>query len=204
MRAEDRSGPLGQRRCWIFDLDGTLTVAQHDFTAIRAELGIPAGRLILEYLAGLPHVVARPLHARLLEIEAELCSVAEPAAGAAQLLSMLRARGMQLGILTRNTRENAFATLRAAGLAAYFAPPAVLGRDEAPPKPAADGIHRLLEGWGGTAADGLMIGDVHLDLAAGRAAGVITVHVSAGMDTRWPDLTDYHFDTLTEIGAMLS
>jgi len=79
----------------------------------------------------------------------------------------------------------------------------VLGRDEAPPKPAPDGIHQLLEDWGGTAADGLMIGDVHLDLAAGRAAGVITVHVSAGSDTRWPDLTDYHFDTLTAIDAAL-
>lgn len=203
MRADHNSSPLGQRRCWIFDLDGTLTVAQHDFAAIRAELDIPAGSLILEYLDSLPHAVARPLHARLLEIEADLCSAAQPAAGAAQLLSTLHARGMRLGILTRNTRDNAFATLHSAGLAEFFAPSAVLGRDEAPPKPAPDGIHRLLDAWGGTAADGLMIGDIHLDLAAGRAAGVITVHVSAGMGARWPDLTDYHFDTLSEIGAML-
>ena len=35
--------PLG-RRHWIFDLDGTLTVAAHDFAAIRRTLGIPPGR----------------------------------------------------------------------------------------------------------------------------------------------------------------
>jgi HAD superfamily hydrolase (TIGR01509 family) len=198
-----RRWPFGQRRCWIFDLDGTLTVAQHDFTAIRTALGIPPGRLILEYLDSLPHALARPLHARLQDIEAELCSTAQPATGAMQLLTTLRARGIELGLLTRKTRENALATLRAAGLAAFFAPPTVLGRDEAPPKPAPDGIQQLLERWGATAADGLMIGDVHLDLAAGRAAGVITVHVSAGTDTRWPDLTDHHFDTLADLDAAL-
>ena len=41
-------------RGWIFDLDGTLTVAQHDFPAIRRELGIPADADILEYLGTLP------------------------------------------------------------------------------------------------------------------------------------------------------
>ncbi|HIN00314.1 MAG TPA: HAD family hydrolase, partial [Deltaproteobacteria bacterium] len=37
---------LLQRKYWIFDLDGTLTVAVHDFNAIRNELGIPAGQPI--------------------------------------------------------------------------------------------------------------------------------------------------------------
>ena len=45
---------LDDRDCWVFDLDGTLTIANHDFDAIRAELGIPEGHLILEYQATLP------------------------------------------------------------------------------------------------------------------------------------------------------
>ena len=32
---------LTRHLAWVFDLDGTLTVHQHDFDAIRAELGIP-------------------------------------------------------------------------------------------------------------------------------------------------------------------
>ena len=44
------SAQLTRRPCWIFDLDGTLTVAAHDFDAIRAELGLPQGRPILEAL----------------------------------------------------------------------------------------------------------------------------------------------------------
>ncbi|MBP42781.1 MAG: HAD family hydrolase, partial [Deltaproteobacteria bacterium] len=39
---------LLKRKHWIFDLDGTLTVAVHDFDAIRKELGIPAGLPIIK------------------------------------------------------------------------------------------------------------------------------------------------------------
>ena len=33
---------------WLFDMDGTLTIAMHDFDAMRAELGLPVGVPILE------------------------------------------------------------------------------------------------------------------------------------------------------------
>ena len=36
---------------WVFDLDGTLTLAVHDFAAIRRHLGIPAQADILHHLA---------------------------------------------------------------------------------------------------------------------------------------------------------
>ena len=45
---------LLQRKYWIFDLDGTLTVAVHDFNAIRNELGIPAGQPIIKTIESLP------------------------------------------------------------------------------------------------------------------------------------------------------
>ena len=193
---------VGTHACWIFDLDGTLTVAQHDFAAIRATLGIPPGRLILEYLDSLPAATAAPLRARLDALEAALCASACAAPGARDLLALLHARGTRLGILTRNSRANALATLRAA--AHYFAPTDVLGRDEAPPKPAPDGILRLLAAWRGQPAQALMVGDVHLDLAAGRAAGVRTIHVSAGAAHRWPALTDHHFSSLEALHRLLA
>ena len=45
---------LLKRKHWIFDLDGTLTIAAHDFNAIRKELGIPEGQPIIKTLESLP------------------------------------------------------------------------------------------------------------------------------------------------------
>ena len=45
---------LADVRHWVFDMDGTLTVAVHDFAAIRVALAIPAEHDILTHLAELP------------------------------------------------------------------------------------------------------------------------------------------------------
>jgi len=148
-------------RCahWVFDLDGTLTVAVHDFAAIRRELEIPAGSDILDHLQSLPPHHAQPLHARLQEIELELAAVTRAAAGALSLLQHLQENGSRLGILTRNTRENALRTLDLVGLGMFFDPAHVLGRDEALPKPDPDGIQRLARVWGTAPGTTVMAGD---------------------------------------------
>ena len=58
-------------RHWVFDMDGTLTVAVHDFAAIRVALDIPAQDDILTHLAALPAAEAAAKHAWLLEHERE-------------------------------------------------------------------------------------------------------------------------------------
>ncbi len=40
-----------QRKYWIFDLDGTLTVPVHDFQGIRKTLGIPRDKDILGFIS---------------------------------------------------------------------------------------------------------------------------------------------------------
>ncbi|MGH9885914.1 MAG: HAD family hydrolase, partial [bacterium] len=50
---------VSRRAHWIFDMDGTLTVAVHDFDAIRTELGLPQGKPMLEELALRPAEEAR-------------------------------------------------------------------------------------------------------------------------------------------------
>ena len=62
---------LADVRHWVFDMDGTLTVAVHDFAAIRRALDIPAQADILEYLAALPEQEATARHAWLLAHERE-------------------------------------------------------------------------------------------------------------------------------------
>ena len=66
----------------LFDLDGTLTLAVHDFAAIRRHLGIPEQADILHHLAELPATEREAKHAWLFEHERELAVAARPAPGA--------------------------------------------------------------------------------------------------------------------------
>src|SRR5262249_8170435 len=139
-RACDSRVGLSQRSHWIFDMDGTLTVAVHDFDTIRAELGLEPQKPILEQLASLPESRARELYLKLDALELELAREARAAEGAVNLLESLSSRGAQLGIVTRNSFTNAQETLRACGLADFFVPACVLGREAGAPKPDPHGI----------------------------------------------------------------
>ncbi|MBC8259902.1 MAG: HAD family hydrolase [SAR324 cluster bacterium] len=191
------------RKYWIFDLDGTLTVAVHDFNAIRKELGIPAGQPIIETLKSLPGKESRPLKQKLQEIEEKLARDASPAPGVKTLLDELQCRDYELGILTLNSRENAWFTLESLGLAQYFKEEAVIGRWCAEPKPSPHGIQKLLTHWKVAAAEALMVGDYLYDLQVGRAAEVLTVHVDPGGVFAWPELADIQVNSLDELVALL-
>jgi len=184
---------------WVFDLDGTLTVAVHDFAFIRRELEIPDGSDILGHLDSLPVHRAQPLHDRLQDIEMKLAGMTHAAEGALALLQYLQDNGTKLGILTRNTRENALRTLELVGLDRFFDPVHVLGRDEALPKPDPDGIYRLAEIWGIDPVATVMVGDYQYDLQSGRSAGALTVHVDTTRSFRWPELADVSVGTLEEL-----
>lgn len=54
---------LADIRHWVFDMDGTLTRAVHDFPAIRRALDIPEQDDILLHLAALPEAEAAAKHA---------------------------------------------------------------------------------------------------------------------------------------------
>lgn len=190
---------LAGRRHWVFDLDGTLTLAVHDFDALRRELGLPLGRPILEALAERPAEEAAGLMTRLDALEAELVTATGPAPGAASLLTALEGRGCSTGILTRNSFENARATLEHCGIARHFPSNDVIGRDEAQPKPSPDGIARLLRRWAAPPSSGVMVGDFRYDLEAGRAAGVVTVSVDPSGRHEWASLADLCVDSLEEL-----
>jgi HAD superfamily hydrolase (TIGR01549 family) len=187
---------------WVFDMDGTLTVAAHDFAAIRAALGIPADHDILGHLASLPAAEAAASHAWLLEHERELALASRPAPGAVELVRELAGRGYQLGILTRNARELALITLAAIGVDDCFAPAHVLGRDEAVFKPSPEGLLKLAASWQVAPQEMVMVGDYHHDLACGRAAGTRTVLVNLPHNP-WPELTDVHAEDCRALLGMV-
>jgi HAD superfamily hydrolase (TIGR01509 family) len=190
---------LLERRHWIFDLDGTLTVAVHDFDAIRRELALPAGAEILETLAAMPPAESRPLYARLDRIEQELTRRARPAAGATELLTALEERRAKRGIVTRNRVVHAWGTLQVAGLRRYFRRRDIVGRDEAPPKPSPRGVAALLARWNVAPDDAVVVGDYLFDLQAGRAAGTATILVDASGEFRYREHADLSVRRLDEI-----
>ena len=194
---------LLQRKYWIFDLDGTLTVAVHDFNAIRNELGIPAGQPIIKTIESLPENESLALQQKLQEIEENLARNARPARGVKNLLEALHRRNYHLGILTLNSRENAWITLKTLGLSEYFTRESVIGRWCAEPKPSPKGIKKLLNQWNACKSEALIVGDYLYDLQVGRAAEIATVHVDPNGIFAWPELTDISVCSLSELIDML-
>ena len=180
---------LKAARHWVFDMDGTLTLAIHDFALIRRELDIPPDRDILHHLAALPAAEAAAKHAWLLTHEQQLAQAAQAAPGAVQLVRSLAERGCQLAILTRNARSLAQLTLEVIGLGDCFAEADIIGRDEAPPKPDPGGLLRIASNWQIAPAALVMVGDFSFDLECARAAGASSVLVNLP-DNPWPELTD--------------
>ncbi len=190
---------LSAIRHWVFDMDGTLTVAMHDFARIKRELAIPAQDDILTHLAALPAAEASAKHAWLLAHERELAAASVPAMGAVALVRALQGAGCRLGILTRNVRSLAQVTLQAIGLGDVFAEEDIIGRDEAEPKPSPDGLQYFLRRWQVDPAQVVMVGDYRFDLECGRAAGTRTLLVNAP-DNPWPDMACWH---LADCAAVL-
>lgn len=203
MRQSERVD-LARRGFWIFDMDGTLTVAVHDFDAIRAELGLEPKKPILEQLALLPEARASELYARLDALELELARRARAAEGAERLLESLASRGAALGIVTRNSHRNALETLRACGLERFFAATCVLGREAAAPKPDPQGVLRLLAHWNAEPRQAVMVGDYRFDLLAGRAAGALTVYVDTEREFPFAEHADVSVDSLAALAELLA
>lgn len=190
---------LATKRFWIFDMDGTLTHAVHDFDAIRAELELPEGEPILEAIARLPEEEAARKSRQLDDLELKIAELATPQPGAVELLERLRERGATLGILTRNGKQIAAATLSAAGLDHFFPQPVVISRDCCAPKPDPAGVQRLLDYWTAPPTASVMVGDYLFDLQAGQRAGVTTIHFDESAEFAWPEYTDYRISNLNEL-----
>lgn len=181
----------------VFDLDGTITQPYFDFDAIREEIGLP--RDSGPILEAMEHMTAQEreraeqiLHDH--EDRALAASTLNP--GAWETLAALRARGIRVGVLTRNRKQNAQAIADKHDLCFD----SVVGREDGPVKPDAFGVRHLCRQFDVQPAETLLVGDYLFDLQCARAAGAIPVlitnHPQAG---RFAAEADFRITQLSEV-----
>lgn len=185
-------------RLVIFDLDGTLLVTPLDFGAIRAEIGLPEGVPIIEAMDGLSDA-QRARANRIIDChEAEASRQSVPMPGAQDLLAHLRASGIRVAVLTRNSRASVERAARRHGLVFD----AVVAREDRRPKPSPEGVRHLMQVCGTGAAETVVVGDFRFDVEAGRAAGVRTVALAAE-PTDWSALATWRAADLGGVREIL-
>jgi HAD superfamily hydrolase (TIGR01509 family) len=90
------------------------------------------------------------------------------------LLEGLKSDGLKLGLMTGKGRRAADITLRALGWQSTFAF-VVTGDDISQPKPSPEGILRVARELQADPARCAYVGDLPVDIQAGRAAGMATI-----------------------------
>lgn len=190
---------LHKKKHWIFDMDGTLTIAQHDFNAIKRELGFPLDMDILTSLSKLPTELKLQKNLQLDAIELEVAKFAEASQGCYQLLEQIHLLTHSLGILTRNSFLNSLETLKAAGIYDFFSEEYLVCRLLLEKKKNPDGILFLMKEWNAKPEETIMIGDYLYDLQAGKAAGVETIYIDPSGSFPFKENANYHVKNLEEI-----
>lgn len=193
---------IRQIRHWIFDMDGTLTLAVHDFAMIKKVLEIPEEEDILVNLDKLPSEDRAARLRWLAEYELKLAKQSIPAKGAPELLQYLHQQASDLAILTRNLQDLAQITLEAIAADHYFDPSLIFGRENAAPKPSPDGIAQIIAKWGISPQETVIVGDHEYDLASGKNAGIQTILVNHEHNI-YPELADYFFPNCEDLLAYL-
>jgi phosphoglycolate phosphatase len=182
-------------RAALFDLDGTLVHTHIDFSAMKgavlaiaAEAGVDTEELrdrdslaIVRDVRGrlgaeAPRFVAK-CEAAMVACELAALGGAEEAYDAGAFLAWLRARQVRIGIVTRNSGAAVGMLLRRIRLPHDV----LLTRDDVPrTKPDPVHLQMALERLGADRAEAVMVGDHHMDIVAGRAAGVRSIAIAHG------------------------
>ena len=199
MLHRDQVRLIKQKKFWIFDMDGTLTLAVHDFPAIKKELGTPLDMDILQGISLMSEEEAEKAYRQLQEIEFRLASIGKKSPGTAELLHVLEANERYLGILTRNNQINTTETLRASELDKFFLKEYIISRDDAQPKPNPEGIYILLDKWKASPNDAVMVSDCIFDLSQSKGRFAHYLYVDPTGEFVFRDQADFCVKQLGEV-----
>lgn len=159
---------LDQLKLVIADLDGTLVDSRLDFAKMRAAAQIPANQDILSYIDSLTSPKKEEVFSIIHQFELEGADIATPMPGTLAFCEWLEERKIPLAICTRNSKEVAMRAMQRCGLDYDF----ICAREDAPPKPAPDGLRLILKYFGVEPQKSIYIGDYLFDLEAAEAANI--------------------------------
>lgn len=162
----------------LFDFDGTLTEpGAIDFAVIKTAVGCPIETPILEYIATLPDADQREnAYAALDTFETEAAGRSMPNAGAESLLAHIKALGLPVGLISRNSLDAITISMRNFRDTTLGDFDVIITRDDpVNPKPSPEGILSAAAGLGINADQIIVVGDYIFDMEAGRRAGAVTV-----------------------------
>jgi hydrogenase expression/formation protein HypE len=192
-------------RAVLFDFDGTLTQpGSLDLSLIRRQIGCPAKTPILEFIASLPETEAQKAMARLDEFELNAAQYAALNTGAEEIICYLRAKGISIGILSRNTLasiERAFQNFSRIRVEDFNL---MISRDDpVRHKPHPDGVLLAARQMNIAPAQMVVIGDYIFDVQAGKQAGAVTVFLDNGTSDFFDLECDYRVSSLVKFKDIL-
>ena len=183
----------------IFDMDGTLIEPLLDFSAIRAELGIPPGGGILEAIASMPPARQVEAHRTLVDHELSAARRARLLDGAGPTLAAIARAGLKTALLTRSAQEAMDTVLRRFDLTFDL----TWSREAGVIKPEPDGVLRACRTVGVEPGRTMCVGDFRYDIEAANAAGTTSVLLVHDERPDFAVLADHVIGSLTELPGLL-
>ena len=165
-------------RALLFDMDGTLTEPALDFPAIKAAMGIPWTRPILEALAEMTPLNRAAAERILHDYEDRAATESKLNRGCDRLIEWIARRTFKTALITRNSRKSVASVLSRHGLSfdLLITRECAGGKYKPDPTPLLMACEQLAV----APDDAWMIGDSFHDVNAGLAAGIKTVWISHG------------------------
>jgi HAD superfamily hydrolase (TIGR01549 family) len=184
------------RQAVIFDMDGTLTRQNLDFSVIRQEIGL-GPEPVLESIVRMAPADRARAEAILERHEAVAAASCELQPGAEEVVREIRSRGVAAALMTRNSRKSVevFKTRHGLGFDLIWT------REDGPMKPSPEPIFLICDRLGVKATNAWVVGDFRFDIICGAEAGARTVlFVEAGRQRPdWAAEADYVIDDLHEL-----
>ena len=184
--------------CVIFDMDGTLTVPAIDFAAVRRDLGMPAGDILLE-MEKWPEAKRAEAMKIIERHETAVIEATEIQDGCSELLLKLLRNGCKTAILTRNSRKSANAFLEKIGIPFD----AVLTREHSHVKPSPRPVLDILDQCRVEPEKTLVVGDYVHDLEAGSAAGTATCFFQNPGAASYAEFADFTVSSYDELDSLV-